>query len=301
MSDVPSMTILSRKMTVTRNARSAIEIFLSSLEKSKIVVLIPSYYGLSSREGSGVWDPLIKVGAQVVHYRVDRNLHVDLEDLERKILEFHPDVLMLIHYFGWVDPASEDIAMLAESNDVLLIEDEAHALLTDLVGRGSGTLGKAAAISINKSFDFAGGLLVENGTTPDAASIFDSVSELLGVDLAKEASRRVSDAKDLIRELKSAPSGIGLLRGVVADNVVPLNVPVLVNPSVRQRVYEGMHAAGFPVACLYYQLGPGINPVAFPDSLWLSQRMVNLPLRSPISESDLREMLDCFYGLAQIE
>lgn len=275
--------------TPTADARAAIELFTRSLGVPGARVLVPAYYGQSPREGSGVADAFARAGADLVPYRVDRDLHVDLDDLRRR-LDGAVDLLMVVHYFGWPDPGLDEVLGLAADRGVPVLEDEAHSLLSDLVGGVCGRSGAAAAISVNKSFDSAGGLLVVNDGTTDGPTADQVVGSLLDVDLVAEAGRRRADAEALLVLL--AERQLVPLRRTVPRGVVPLNVPVVVPPSRRQQVYEAMHAAGHRVACLYYQLGPGIDPRAFPDSQWLSDRLVNLPLRWPAGPESLVGMAD---------
>ncbi len=276
-------------VTPTTDARSAIELFTRSLDLPQARVLVPAYYGQSPREGSGVADAFDRAGAALVPYRVDRNLHIDVDDVRRRLRE-PVDLLMVVHYFGWPDPSLDEVLALADSHGVPVLEDEAHALLSDIVGGVCGRSGAAAAISVNKSFETSGGLLVVNDGRTDGTTAERLLQDVVGVDLVDEAGRRRADASAIIGLARERQ--LALLRDLVPDGVVPLNVPVLVPPHRRQPVYEAMHAAGYPVACLYYQLGPGIDRASFPDSQWLSDRLVNLPLRAAASSEELTTMVD---------
>lgn len=281
-----------RGLHFTHDARSAIELYLRNLEIPRLRVLVPAYYGFSPRDGSGIWDPLARLGATTSHYRLDRHLTIDVSDLERKLESESPHVVIVVHYFGWPDPRVSQVVELTKRYAVRLLEDEAHSLLTCLARNGSGIFGEASAISINKSFNEPGGLLIYNDCSEAAPAAGEFVSELTTLDLANEAGRRRRDAHQLMDAITGSGAPLKLLRTDLPSTVVPHNIPVLVPRYARQTVYETLNAAGFPVACLYYRLGPGIDPEHFIDSRWLSERLVNLPLKHPVADERLVEMIN---------
>jgi dTDP-4-amino-4,6-dideoxygalactose transaminase len=86
-----------------------------------------------------------------------------MDDLEAKIKLVKPKVLLLIHYFGFPDPNLSMVIKLAEANGILVIEDEAHSMLSDLVGGICGRLSDSAIFSFHKLLPVdQGGALVLN-------------------------------------------------------------------------------------------------------------------------------------------
>src|SRR3954453_8310837 len=98
-------TRYSRACLSFKNARTAFKAFLASQQfGSGQCVLLPSYIGWSAREGSGVFDPIMELGLPYSFYRLDEQLNIDLDDLESKLNSNRTKVVVLIHYFGRVDP-----------------------------------------------------------------------------------------------------------------------------------------------------------------------------------------------------
>ncbi len=116
------------------NARTGFEAFLRVImDQEKGTVLLPAYVGWSPREASGVFDPVEKLELSYDFYRMDHSLHIELDHLESLLKSKPVRLLVLIHYFGFVDPAYEQAVSLARRHGAMILEDEAHAMLTDLV------------------------------------------------------------------------------------------------------------------------------------------------------------------------
>lgn len=281
-----------RPAVPTANARTAIKLFLTSVGQElghPPKVLIPAYYGWSPREGSGVLDPIREAGAFPVLCRVDRNLQVDGDRYQDLLDHDRPDVVMLIHYFGWPDANVASLAAAARASGAVLLEDEAHSLLTDLVGGMSGRHGQAAAASVHKCLPLhGGGVMFLNQPSTEAPG--DTEAPFWQYDLWSIGQRRLVNTQiwtDLLREAKTPGA---LLHERVPEGVIPLNLPFLVAPERRQLVYEVMNDAGFGVVCLYHRLGDGITEDEHPDSFWLSERTVNLPVHQDLQPAHIPEM-----------
>lgn len=117
-------------------------------------ILIPSY-----NCGSEI-DPLYKSGARISVYRVDGSARIDFNDVRRKITD-RTRAIYLIHYFGFLSDAFE-MANLCREKNLLLIEDCALSLFSEISGKKAGTFGDAAIFSISKTFLVRSGALVVN-------------------------------------------------------------------------------------------------------------------------------------------
>jgi len=118
-------------------------------------LLVPSY-----NCGSEI-DPLIKSGAAVHFYRVDRSAIVDIEDLRNRITK-NTKAIYVTHYFGFPQPI-EKIKNLCMENGIYLIEDCALSLFSQFEGKKLGSFGDAAVFSFPKSLPVPdGGALVIN-------------------------------------------------------------------------------------------------------------------------------------------
>lgn len=154
----------TRPYSMHKNARSAFKSFLGTVcPKGDEVVLLPAYIGWSSKEGSGVFDPVQELGLPYAFYRLDDRLRIDLAHLESTLRGGRVRVMVIIHYFGYVDPGYERAVELARRYGAFVLEDEAHAMFTDLIGGCSGRLGDACIFSLHKMLPVKdGGMLLWN-------------------------------------------------------------------------------------------------------------------------------------------
>jgi hypothetical protein len=103
----------------TINGRSAFSALLSLLKKQKTIkkVLIPAYLCPS------VIQPLKELSIDYDFYPVNEKLEA-LPDVKKGL------AVLLIHYFGWINPATEKLRSEANEN-FFLIEDMSHAVLSE--------------------------------------------------------------------------------------------------------------------------------------------------------------------------
>lgn len=272
------------------NARSAFESYLRSL---RLVpgqrVLLPAYVGWSSREGSGVFDPVDKLQLDYAFYRVDERLHIDLDDLRHILRTGRRDVLVLIHFFGYVDPGYEQAATLAREVGAFVVEDEAHAMLTDLVGGLTGRRGDVAVYSLHKLLPLADGGMLAFRREPASAIEPELCSERSPwhFDLAEIARRRHAHACLLDDLLAPLAEEIEPLWGAPRTGEIPQTYPVLIRQASRDQIYHEMNAAGFGVVSLYHTLVEPILCGQFPDSVSLSRRILNLPVHQDAEPDQL--------------
>lgn len=100
-------------------------------------ILLPSYIGWSSKEGSGVFDPILKSKSRYEFYRMNDNLTIAAEDLINRIDE-NVKACLLINYFGFADPGYAKICQHLRKKKVIIIEDHAHSLFSYFIGRTCG-------------------------------------------------------------------------------------------------------------------------------------------------------------------
>ena len=118
-------------------------------------ILFPSY-------NCGVeLDPISYYRLEPVFYKINKNLLIDLEDLFQKITG-QVKALLIIHYLGFPQPVDEIKRICCEKN-IFLIEDCAHALLSNYMGRPLGSYGDASFFSLLKTLPVPnGGVLTIN-------------------------------------------------------------------------------------------------------------------------------------------
>jgi len=226
-------------------ARDAFEAYLVSLNLSDAeFIILPNYIGFSEREGSGVFDPVTRSGVNYKFYKLDANLEIDVSSISELLSEGGVKLLVLIHYFGYVDPNYLKIIELARRAGLVILEDQAHSLFTDLYGGASGRLCDASIYSLHKMFPVrTGGAL--SIVCSGQSSKSEGVSRLcLDYDINGIAMIRRRNA-ELINEMLAGNDDIlTIMRGSLDNGVVPQTFPILIHNMSRDQVYFRMNDLG---------------------------------------------------------
>ena len=286
----------SRRIIPFKSARTAFGAILNALKIAPGKVLLPSYIGWSPREGSGVFDPIESLSLDYCFYALDEHLHIDLESLRAELQRGYIRVLVIIHFFGYVDPSYEESIKIAREFGVFILEDEAHAMLTDLVGGICGRLGDACVYSFHKLLPVTeGGAAVINDPTSiqlqTLAAGTNCISPLCDFDLNRIAIKRRSNTLLLDKLIEELMPEIEPLFGAPGYLEFPQTYPVLIRSGSRDSLYHEMNAAGFGVVSLYHTLILQIPPGSFPRTANVSRYILNLPVHQDVSEDALESMV----------
>ena len=197
-------------------ARNAIyHLFRALLETNPgLTVLAPDY-------NSGNEILAIRAAGAVLHYcPVPRNMTLDPDEVERYCRVYNPDLLYVIHYAGWPQPMAE-LVDLCRRRGMLLVEDCALSLLSEVDGRPLGSFGDWSIFCLYKTLPLPNGaLLVQNGPRLEAlerltlreagsASVLGRAAELL-------VQRIRGQANGLGAALQVMKRGMGLAAGALA-------------------------------------------------------------------------------------
>ena len=74
--------------------------------------------------------------------------------------------------------------------------------------------------------------------------------------------------------------------------IIPLNFPILIKKNLREKVYFRMIKKGVITIALYYRLIPEIPASKFPDSVEVSNSILNLPVHQDITLEDLKKIVN---------
>ena len=286
----------TRQIIPFRAARKAFGAILSALEISRGKVLLPAYIGWSPREGSGVFDPIASLHLDYSFYALDERLRIDIDSLRTELQSGWIRVLVIIHYFGYVDPCYEEAVKIAREHDVFVLEDEAHAMLTDVVGGICGRLGDACIYSFHKILPVeSGGAAVINDPESRPARTLvadpDGALPLCNFDLNRIADKRRANSLVLDKLVRELAPEIEPLFGAPGCREFPQSYPVLVRNGSRDRLYHEMNSAGFGVVSLYHTLISQIPDERFPQTHQVSRAILNLPVHQDTSEEALESMV----------
>lgn len=287
-------TKFRRNEIYSKSARTVFRHLLEWLEFGRSdLILLPSYIGVSLREGSGVLDPVRESGIGHDFYRVNEDLSADIRDIEAKIQSKPVKAVFLIHYFGINQSDVKSISTLCSDNGILLIEDCAHCMTFGLDGDATGTIGDFSIFSIHKVLPVMdGGMLrVNNGAMlPPICQdrqISEGSLEIYTTSLLAEIGAvRTQNYRKLSSYLSSV-KGIARMYPEIDRSVVPLNFPVLIMEKSRFAIYNLLRKRGIEAIALYYKLVDEIAVEDYPVSHKISEKILNLPIHQEIGDLEL--------------
>lgn len=282
------------------SAREAFGDFLGNLNlRNGEGILLPAFIGWSPREGSGVFDPVEESKLPYGFYAPRPDLTVDLERLEDLLREGCWRVLVVIHYWGRVEPQLAEISALAERYGAILVEDLAHGFFSAARGAG-GQMGSINLYSLHKMFAMPdGGMIVyrdpllithQKETRPDLArQILDYSWPLIG-DIRR---RNFFLLKDKLSKLPERGTEFDFIWTELSPLEVPQSLPVIILNGHRDKIYTAMNLDGYGMTSLYHTLIEGIAH-AFPAMQALSQSITNFPVHQDCDQSAFDSMVESF-------
>jgi dTDP-4-amino-4,6-dideoxygalactose transaminase len=167
-----------------------------------LTVLAPDY-------NSGNEILAMRAAGAVLHYcPVPRNMTLDPDEVERYCRVYNPDLLYVIHYAGWPQPMPE-LVDLCRRRGMLLVEDCALSLLSELDGRPLGSFGDWSVFCLYKTLPLPNGaLLIQNGPRLEAL-------ERLQLRDAGSASVMGRAAELLVQRIRGRANGVGAVLQVM--------------------------------------------------------------------------------------
>src|SRR5687767_748782 len=179
-------------------ARNAIyHLFRALIETNPgLTVLAPDY-----NSGNEIL-AMRAAGATIRYCPVRGDMSLDPEDVERYCERHQPDLLYVIHYAGWPQPMPA-LVDLCRRRGMLLVEDCALSLLSEMDGRPLGSFGDWSVFCLYKTLPLPNGaLLVQNG--PRLESL-----ERLRLRDAGSASVLGRTAELLVQRIRGRANGVG--------------------------------------------------------------------------------------------
>ena len=147
---------MQHKMIFTFLGRGAVFQAIEALElKTDDIVLVPSYH-------CGVEiEAILMNNARIQYYNINKNLQIDMQDFEKKIINGNVKAALIIHYYGFPQDIVS-ISKLCRKKNVVLIEDCSHSHLSHYGDKRLGTFGDLAIFSFRKMLPLSngGGLLM---------------------------------------------------------------------------------------------------------------------------------------------
>jgi len=259
------------------------------------VVLLPAYIGITEREGSGVFDPIIETKIEYDFYAVDRKLQIDLQSIIDLIETKKVKAILCIHYFGFPQESIFKLNSICKKNKIILIEDCAHTISSNIGNIQLGSIGDYAFFSLHKYFPMEiGGMFRSNSkynelyNSLNDEEILDerNISIFLCSNKPFIKIKRIQNYNYLLSKIKNFKS-IELLYPELPEGTVPLNFPVIIKSGIREKLYFKLMELGAPTVALYYRLIEEIEPKRFPESYYVSKNILNIPIHQDIKENDI--------------
>lgn len=126
------------------NATAALEMAAQMcLFKDEDEIIAPSHTFTSS-----VY-PFLKKGAKVVWADIDLDTRVVTLDNIKKCVSKNTKAIVVVHLYGFIIPEIKEISEFAEANNILLIEDVAQAMGTEINLQKAGTFGDFSIFSFH--------------------------------------------------------------------------------------------------------------------------------------------------------
>jgi dTDP-4-amino-4,6-dideoxygalactose transaminase len=291
----------------TNSAREGWSLILELL-KPKDKLLLPSYIGITDREGSGIYDPVLKQKLDHDFYSLNRDLTIPLDLFEETLKKANYKMVLLVHYFGFKINNIRSIVDLCESYGVQVVEDCAHLYNYNLYSLSdAGTYGDFVFYSLHKNFPFeSGGMVVQNNTKIpliDYSKVklnMNFSNEIVKYDLEAIAKKRVQNF-EYLDVLLNKVEGVSRLKFLDNDDI-PHNFPIYVENGLRERLYFWMVNKNVTLTALYYRLIDNLNVADYAEMHDLSKSILNLPIHQDMSFGDIRSIVELLIeGISELK
>ncbi|SFV74861.1 aminotransferase, DegT/DnrJ/EryC1/StrS family [hydrothermal vent metagenome] len=108
--------------------------------------------------------PFIKKGAKPIWVDIDKDTRVVSLDTIKKAITPNTKAIVVVHLYGFIIPDIKEIAEFCKANNLLLIEDVAQAMGTEIDGKKAGTFGDFGVFSFHSHKNITtlgeGGMLI---------------------------------------------------------------------------------------------------------------------------------------------
>ena len=200
-------------------------------------------------------------------------------------------IVLLVHYFGYVDPNIDEIVKVARDNKAIIIEDCAHALYTDYIDKSCGSYSDVSIYSLHKMLPYKdGGMVRINNPEIIQLDQTDYYYNVLEYDLNRIAERRKKNAEIIEQELKGV-QGIKILRKTTSyKNQTPQTYPILVLKADKNEFYHKLNEKGFGVVSLYHTMIKDLQEEKYEVANNLGTKILNLPVHQDADKEALKEM-----------
>tara|TARA_R110000787_G_scaffold136193_1_gene248659 strand:- start:1582 stop:2502 length:921 start_codon:yes stop_codon:yes gene_type:complete len=286
-----------RNIHFTNSARDGWELILKSL-KPKSRVLLPSYIGVTEREGSGIYDSIVNTKIDHDFYLLNEDLSISISEIEKKIEKEEFSLILLVHYFGFKINDFDEVVDLCKKHKLIIVEDCAHLFnynnyeISDV-----GLKSDFVFYSLHKNFPIKeGGMFIQNNLSlkfPDISNITlnkNYSEEIYGFDLNGIVKKRKENFK-ILEKLLKGNINITPLKTLKKDDI-PHDFPIIVKNDLREKLYFWLIENNMSVIALYYKLIPPLLDNKYNKMVAISDSILNLPVHQDVNEKELIELIE---------
>ncbi|MDX7998860.1 perosamine synthetase-related protein [Xenorhabdus sp. Reich] len=284
----------SLNLIFTKNARTAWNLILHSLKSEReLNLLLPSYIGRNDKEGSGVYDAVLNHNITSSFYKIGNQLEVDIIDFEKSILENNINLALIIHYFGFCRSDMIKIRNICDKNNVILVEDCAHAFHLGKEKQLIGNYGDFSFYSIHKYLATeSGGILKKNNNKYNIAP--PSSEEDISLQALKIYSnsdfKKIGNSRrknfNYYSALLNNNKNLEIIFKLDHDDI-PQSFPIRIKNELREKLYFYLLKNNLPTISLYYRLIDEIDLKKFVFSEKISNEILNLPVHQDTTKEDI--------------
>ncbi|MBC3757748.1 DegT/DnrJ/EryC1/StrS family aminotransferase [Hyunsoonleella sp. SJ7] len=283
---------LKKNVVATASARAGWKLILETLPKDA-EILLPSYIGVTDREGSGIYDPVTDLGVRHDFYPLNQDLSISIPEIKSKIREKNYSLILVVHYFGFKVRNIKNIKKLCEDSNIILVEDCAHLYNYNMLwASDAGSFGDYAFYSLHKNFPIkSGGLLVQNNknhnkiisSSKDKNSVY--FETLMKYQVEAIAQKRIENFKFLEAQISNV-SGVKPFKKLQKGDI-PHNYPIIVDNHLREKLYFSLIDKGIMLIALYYRLIEPLKISKFESMQFLANNILNLPVHQDIDQNEI--------------
>jgi dTDP-4-amino-4,6-dideoxygalactose transaminase len=181
-----------------------------------------------------------------------------------------------------------------KKEDILFVEDCAHAWLSDLLGGNCGRSGRFAFYSLHKLLPLSkGGILVDNKPVKDFIPFglkYTNCFFDLNIDLFSIFEARRKNYRYLVGLLGDFDK-IEILYKELPEGTCPQTMPIILKKVDRDKLYFEMNASGFGMVSLYHTMIKELNGFHSEAASVTSKNIINFPVHQDITKADYVEMI----------
>lgn len=280
------------KIDFVKNARSGWRSILKSLN-SNDKVLLPSYIGITDREGSGIYDPIVETNTQHDFYMLDSNLDIKIDDLKQQLENNEYKLILLVHYFGFKIQNYDSIIKLCRDYNLIIVEDCAHLYNYNLKTTSNvGSLADFVVYSLHKVFPFEnGGLIVQqNQDIVIEDNDYDYSKDLFTYNIEDINSKRRNNWYSYANLLRIP--GVIHMRNTLTVDDIPQTYPIIIEDNLREELYFWLAERDITLIALYYRLIDPLQNDKYSDMQYISKSILNLPTHQDTDVDDIKLLIE---------